>query len=80
MRAPGLGGPWGGAAGLWRAMGAADSSALGWQVWETVPYLASYVSPVLKEHRAVPLEPRQLEVTWNGLWGFHRTGGGAAAS
>ncbi|XP_066495368.1 proprotein convertase subtilisin/kexin type 7 isoform X2 [Tiliqua scincoides] len=42
----------------WRLVNAA-------KVWETVPYLASYVSPVLKERRAVPMEPKQLEVTWN---------------
>lgn len=42
----------------WRLVNAA-------KVWETVPYLASYVSPVLKERRAIPLEPKQLEVTWN---------------
>ncbi|XP_054853618.1 proprotein convertase subtilisin/kexin type 7 isoform X2 [Eublepharis macularius] len=42
----------------WRLVNAA-------KVWESVPYLASYVSPVLKENRVIPLEPRRLEVTWN---------------
>lgn len=37
-----------------------------WQVWESVPYLASYISPLLKENRAIPLDPGQLEATWNG--------------
>lgn len=37
-----------------------------WQVWESVPYLASYISPLLKENRAIPLDPGQLETTWNG--------------
>lgn len=37
-----------------------------WQIWESVPYLASYVSPVLKEGRSIPLLPRELEVAWNG--------------
>ncbi|XP_063167418.1 proprotein convertase subtilisin/kexin type 7 isoform X2 [Candoia aspera] len=35
------------------------------KVWESVPYLASYVSPLLKESRAIPLDPGQLEATWN---------------
>ncbi|XP_062816987.1 proprotein convertase subtilisin/kexin type 7 [Anolis carolinensis] len=42
----------------WRLVNAA-------KVWESVPYLASYVSPVLKEGQEVPLAPRRLEVTWN---------------
>ncbi|NWT03924.1 PCSK7 convertase, partial [Mionectes macconnelli] len=42
----------------WRLVNAA-------KIWESVPYLASYVSPVLKEGRSIPLLPRQLEVTWN---------------
>lgn len=37
-----------------------------WQIWESVPYLASYVSPVLKEGRSIPWLPRELEVAWNG--------------
>lgn len=36
------------------------------QVWTSVPYLASYVSPVLKENKAIPLSPHSLEVLWNG--------------
>ncbi|KAF5921202.1 hypothetical protein HPG69_018602, partial [Diceros bicornis minor] len=35
------------------------------QIWTSVPYLASYVSPVLKENKAIPLSPRSLEVLWN---------------
>ncbi|XP_013931088.1 PREDICTED: proprotein convertase subtilisin/kexin type 7-like, partial [Thamnophis sirtalis] len=42
----------------WRLVNAA-------KVWESVPYLASYVSPLLKERRAIPLDPGQLEATWN---------------
>ncbi|XP_060107629.1 proprotein convertase subtilisin/kexin type 7 [Heteronotia binoei] len=42
----------------WRLVNAAT-------VWESVPYLASYVSPVLKESKAIPLAPQRLEVTWN---------------
>ncbi|XP_048369338.1 proprotein convertase subtilisin/kexin type 7 [Sphaerodactylus townsendi] len=42
----------------WRMVNAA-------KIWESVPYLASYVSPVLKENWIIPLEPQQLEVTWN---------------
>ncbi|OWK17876.1 PCSK7 [Cervus elaphus hippelaphus] len=34
-------------------------------VWTSVPYLASYVSPVLKENKAIPLSARPLEVLWN---------------
>lgn len=37
-----------------------------WQIWESVPYLASYVSPVLREGRSIPLLPQELEVAWNG--------------
>lgn len=36
------------------------------QVWESVPYLASYVSPALRAGRSIPLLPRELEVAWNG--------------
>lgn len=36
------------------------------QVWTSVPYLASYVSPVIKENKAIPQSPRTLEVRWNG--------------
>ncbi|XP_038236623.1 proprotein convertase subtilisin/kexin type 7 isoform X2 [Dermochelys coriacea] len=35
------------------------------KIWESVPYLASYMSPVLKEGRTVPQVPQALEVTWN---------------
>ncbi|XP_062995425.1 proprotein convertase subtilisin/kexin type 7 [Elgaria multicarinata webbii] len=42
----------------WRLVNAA-------KVWESVPYLASYVSPVLKESRVIPAEPGRLEVLWN---------------
>ncbi|XP_053126062.1 proprotein convertase subtilisin/kexin type 7 isoform X2 [Hemicordylus capensis] len=42
----------------WRLVNAA-------KVWESVPYLASYVSPTLRESQAIPLEPQQLEVSWN---------------
>lgn len=36
------------------------------QIWTSVPYLASYVSPVIKENKAIPLSPHSLEVLWNG--------------
>ncbi|XP_030320550.1 proprotein convertase subtilisin/kexin type 7 [Calypte anna] len=42
----------------WRLVNAA-------KVWESVPYLASYMSPVLREGRSIPLLPQELEVTWN---------------
>ncbi|CAM5121678.1 unnamed protein product [Natator depressus] len=42
----------------WRLVNAA-------KIWESVPYLASYISPVLKEGRTVPQVPQALEVTWN---------------
>ncbi|XP_061870106.1 proprotein convertase subtilisin/kexin type 7 [Colius striatus] len=42
----------------WRLVNAA-------KVWESVPYLASYVSPALREGRSIPLLPQQLEVAWN---------------
>ncbi|XP_055963497.1 proprotein convertase subtilisin/kexin type 7 isoform X2 [Sorex fumeus] len=42
----------------WRLVNAA-------KVWTSVPYLASYASPVLKENRAIPLAPQTLEVSWN---------------
>ncbi|XP_073513188.1 proprotein convertase subtilisin/kexin type 7 [Phyllobates terribilis] len=35
------------------------------KVWESVPYLASYVSPALKENRNIPLLPNVLELSWN---------------
>lgn len=40
--------------------------SLPWQIWESVPYLASYVSPVLKEGRSIPWLPQELQVAWNG--------------
>lgn len=36
------------------------------QVWEMVPFLVSYQSPVLKEEALVPAYPEQLNLTWNG--------------
>ncbi|XP_058519848.1 proprotein convertase subtilisin/kexin type 7 [Ochotona princeps] len=42
----------------WRLVNAA-------KVWTSVPYLASYVSPVIKENKAIPQSPRALEVRWN---------------
>uniref|UniRef100_A0A8C3CJC5 Proprotein convertase subtilisin/kexin type 7 n=1 Tax=Cairina moschata TaxID=8855 RepID=A0A8C3CJC5_CAIMO len=42
----------------WRLVNAA-------KIWESVPYLASYVSPALKEGRSIPLLPQELEATWN---------------
>lgn len=42
----------------WRLVNAA-------KIWTSVPYLASYVSPVLKENKAVPRSPHSLEVLWN---------------
>ncbi|XP_047283820.1 proprotein convertase subtilisin/kexin type 7 isoform X4 [Homo sapiens] len=44
----------------WRLVNAA-------KIWTSVPYLASYVSPVLKENKAIPQSPRSLEVLWNGI-------------
>ncbi|XP_074832870.1 proprotein convertase subtilisin/kexin type 7 [Carettochelys insculpta] len=42
----------------WRLVNAA-------KIWESVPYLASYSSPVLKEGRTIRKVPQALEVTWN---------------
>uniref|UniRef100_A0A8V5GUS8 Uncharacterized protein n=1 Tax=Melopsittacus undulatus TaxID=13146 RepID=A0A8V5GUS8_MELUD len=42
----------------WRLVNAA-------KIWESVPYLASYVSPALREGRSIPLLPRELEAAWN---------------
>ncbi|KAJ7305261.1 hypothetical protein JRQ81_011176 [Phrynocephalus forsythii] len=42
----------------WRLVNAA-------KVWESVPYLASYVSPLLKDSKVIPLTSGHLEVTWN---------------
>ncbi|XP_075046195.1 proprotein convertase subtilisin/kexin type 7 [Mixophyes fleayi] len=35
------------------------------KVWESVPYLASYVSPVFKENKNIPLVTNMLELSWN---------------
>ncbi|XP_063799378.1 proprotein convertase subtilisin/kexin type 7 isoform X2 [Pseudophryne corroboree] len=35
------------------------------KVWESVPYLASYVSPVFKENKNIPLLPSMLQLSWN---------------
>ncbi|XP_069597832.1 proprotein convertase subtilisin/kexin type 7 isoform X2 [Ranitomeya imitator] len=35
------------------------------KVWESVPYLASYVSPALKENQNIPLVPNVLGLSWN---------------
>ncbi|XP_021093508.1 proprotein convertase subtilisin/kexin type 7 isoform X2 [Heterocephalus glaber] len=42
----------------WRLVNAA-------KIWTSVPYLASYVSPVLKENKAILRSPHLLEVLWN---------------
>ncbi|KAM6171992.1 proprotein convertase subtilisin/kexin type 7 [Erethizon dorsatum] len=42
----------------WRLVNAA-------KIWTSVPYLASYVSPVLKENKAILRSPHSLEVLWN---------------
>ncbi|XP_024426585.2 proprotein convertase subtilisin/kexin type 7 isoform X1 [Desmodus rotundus] len=42
----------------WRLVNAA-------KIWTSVPYLASYASPMLKENKAIPLPPDSLEVLWN---------------
>ncbi|XP_012665031.1 proprotein convertase subtilisin/kexin type 7 isoform X2 [Otolemur garnettii] len=42
----------------WRLVNAA-------KIWTSVPYLASYVSPMIKENKAIPQSPRWLEVLWN---------------
>uniref|UniRef100_A0A8C6YQV4 Proprotein convertase subtilisin/kexin type 7 n=1 Tax=Nothoprocta perdicaria TaxID=30464 RepID=A0A8C6YQV4_NOTPE len=42
----------------WRLVNAA-------KIWESVPYLASYVSPVLREGKSIPLLPQELQVAWN---------------
>ncbi|PIO31684.1 hypothetical protein AB205_0098170, partial [Aquarana catesbeiana] len=34
------------------------------KIWESVPYLASYVSPLLRENKIIP--PNRLELSWNG--------------
>ncbi|XP_075695929.1 proprotein convertase subtilisin/kexin type 7 [Rhinoderma darwinii] len=35
------------------------------KVWESAPYLASYVSPELKEKKNIPLFPNVLDLIWN---------------
>ncbi|XP_007523036.1 proprotein convertase subtilisin/kexin type 7 isoform X2 [Erinaceus europaeus] len=42
----------------WRLVNAA-------KIWTSVPYLASYASPMLRENKAIPLSPHSLEVLWN---------------
>ncbi|CAB1347696.1 unnamed protein product [Coregonus sp. 'balchen'] len=42
----------------WRLVNAA-------KVWEMVPFLVSYQSPVLKEEELIPAYPEQLNLTWN---------------
>uniref|UniRef100_A0A4W3IAI2 Proprotein convertase subtilisin/kexin type 7 n=1 Tax=Callorhinchus milii TaxID=7868 RepID=A0A4W3IAI2_CALMI len=42
----------------WRLVNAA-------KIWESVPYLTSYSSPVQKEGKDIPLHPKVLEVVWN---------------
>ncbi|KAL0972768.1 hypothetical protein UPYG_G00194530 [Umbra pygmaea] len=42
----------------WRLVNAA-------KVWETVPFLVSYQSPVLKEEELIPANPENLTLTWN---------------
>ncbi|XP_064840560.1 proprotein convertase subtilisin/kexin type 7-like [Oncorhynchus masou masou] len=42
----------------WRLVNAA-------KVWEMVPFLVSYQSPVLKEVELIPAYPDQLNLTWN---------------
>lgn len=42
----------------WRLVNAA-------KVWESVPFLVSYQSPVLKEEEPIPANPDSLILTWN---------------
>ncbi|XP_049334610.1 proprotein convertase subtilisin/kexin type 7 isoform X1 [Astyanax mexicanus] len=42
----------------WRLVNAA-------KVWETVPFLVSYQSPLLKEEETIPAYPNKLALTWN---------------
>uniref|UniRef100_UPI00398E5F34 proprotein convertase subtilisin/kexin type 7-like n=1 Tax=Pristiophorus japonicus TaxID=55135 RepID=UPI00398E5F34 len=42
----------------WRLVNAA-------KVWESVPFLSSYTSPLEKEAKLIPLHPNKLEITWN---------------
>lgn len=42
----------------WRMVNAA-------KIWESVPFLSSYASPVEKDKQLIPLSPGKLEITWN---------------
>ncbi|KAG5837370.1 hypothetical protein ANANG_G00238550 [Anguilla anguilla] len=42
----------------WRLVNAA-------KVWESVPFLVSYQSPVLREEEPIPVSPDRLTLTWN---------------
>ncbi|GCB59832.1 hypothetical protein scyTo_0010991, partial [Scyliorhinus torazame] len=42
----------------WRMVNAA-------KVWESVPFLSSYNSPLKKEAKLIPLQPNKLEILWN---------------
>ncbi|XP_026874912.2 proprotein convertase subtilisin/kexin type 7 [Electrophorus electricus] len=42
----------------WRLVNAA-------KVWESVPFLVSYQSPILKELETIPAYPNKLTLTWN---------------
>ncbi|XP_072525325.1 proprotein convertase subtilisin/kexin type 7 isoform X1 [Salminus brasiliensis] len=42
----------------WRLVNAA-------KVWESVPFLVSYQSPLLKEEETIPAYPNKLTLTWN---------------
>ncbi|XP_043852862.1 proprotein convertase subtilisin/kexin type 7 isoform X2 [Dromiciops gliroides] len=42
----------------WRLVNAA-------KIWTSVPYLASYISPILKENKRIPVSTHSLEVLWN---------------
>ncbi|XP_077313113.1 proprotein convertase subtilisin/kexin type 7 isoform X2 [Lithobates pipiens] len=35
------------------------------KIWESVPYLASFVSPLLRENKNIPLDHSSLELSWN---------------
>ncbi|XP_078055095.1 proprotein convertase subtilisin/kexin type 7-like isoform X2 [Mustelus asterias] len=35
------------------------------RVWESVPFLSSYTSPLEKEAKLIPLHPNKLEISWN---------------
>ncbi|XP_069751056.1 proprotein convertase subtilisin/kexin type 7-like isoform X1 [Narcine bancroftii] len=42
----------------WRMVNAA-------KIWESVPFLSSYASPIEQEKKIIPLHPDKLEITWN---------------